>query len=471
MKPNIGIEISEQYLKVVIAKSQPPYPKITDCIVASIAALDDEQIAKKISDILHANKIKPKLTVLSLARNSVTVRNLHLPSHDKKEILQMIDLNVTRIVPYQKDEITFGFRSLGSDEMGYSKIILAIVHSNIIRRQSKILEHAGLFVDKIDLSSYGVWEWVVTSCKNLLNHSDIYLLLDVEHNYVDFIIFSQNAMLFSRSITIGARSIYEDTKLGIIKLLGEVKQSLIMFYNEEINKKPAAVFISGATLSAELNSSIESDLGIPIKVVSTPFSPEILKAKNRSLPQDASLTAVSALTLKNLENRIEFVLPEIQIRKSLREKTREIIILGSLLSYLFMIVCGSFLGKTTAQQNYLAKLEQNYNNVAEEMKGLLNQLGKVKFARIYLEKRRLPLLAFSQIQKSIPEEIALNMVTIDADNTVNIRGQALQLTDVFKFVNTLEKIKYFKDVQAKSTRKKKVKEKDVTEFEIVFSIR
>jgi Tfp pilus assembly PilM family ATPase len=463
------LEISEHYLKVVIAKSQPPHPKITDCIVEPIASLPDDQITKKIADILRANRIRPNYSVLSLGRNLVTVRNLHLPSHDKKEIVQMIDLNVARIVPYRKDEIVFGYKSLGSDEMGYAKIILAIVHSNIIRRQALILERAGILIDKIALSSAGVWEWIASTCRGDMNQTDLYLLLDVETSYVDFIVFSHNTMLFSRSINIGAKSIHEDGLLGVTKLLGEVKQSLIMFYNEEVNKKPVAVFLSGATIKTELSRLIETDLDIPLKIVSPPFTPEIARAKKRELPPDVSVTGVSALSLRDLETRLNFILPEIQVRKSLREKTKEIIIVGSLLIYLFMIGCASFLGKIYEQQAYLARLDHDYGSIEKEMKGLLDQLNKVSFAKSYLEDRRLPLFILSQLQKNIPAEIAVNMVIMEVGKEVSVRGQAMQLSDVFKFVNTLEKIKSFKDVQAKSTRKKKVKDKDLTEFEITFS--
>lgn len=470
MRTSIGVEINEQYLKIAIAKSQGPHPKITDCIVESVSSLTDDQITKKISDILRANRIKPKYSVLSLGRNLVTVRNLHLPSHDKKEIVQMIDLNVARIVPYRKDEIVFGYKSLGSDDMGYAKIILAIVHSNIIRRQALILERAGILIDKIALSSGGIWEWVVGTCRGEINQSDLYLLLDVETNYVDFIVFSHNAMLFSRSINIGAKSIHEDGLLGVTKLLGEVKQSLIMFYNEEINKKPVAVFVSGATIKTELSRLIETDLDIPLKVVNPPFTQEIAKARKREFPPDVSLTGVSALALRDSETRLNFVLPEIQIRKSLREKTREIIVVGSLVIYLFMVACASFLGKIYAQQAYLAKLDHDYGNVEKEMKGLLNQLDKVSFSKAYLESRRIPLYIFVQLQKNIPEEIAVNMITMEGDTEISVRGQAMQLSDVFKFVNTIEKIRIFKNVQTKSTRKKKVKEKDLTEFEINFTV-
>lgn len=466
MRTNAAIEVSERYLKMAIARPQPPHPKLMDCIVEPIDSLPDEQITKKFQDFARSAKIKPGFLTLSLARNLVTVRNLHLPSHEKKEIIQMIDLNMARIVPYKKDEIVFGYRQLGTDDMGYAKVILAIVHNNTVRRHFAILEKAGLLIDKVSLSSCGVWEWAMGSCRPEINPGALYLLLDVEYDYVDFIIFSHNAVLFTRSINIGARSIHEDGQPGITKLLGEVKQLLVMFYNEETSKKPAAVFISGANVKTELNRLIEVELGMPLKIVPNPVTPEILKSKGRALPPDTSVTSVCAMALRDTDSRINFILPEIQIRRSLREKTREIIIIGSIAIYLFMVICGLFLGKISGQQSYLNKLNKDYEESEGGMKDILAQLDKIAFVSAYLGKRGLPLDVFYELETNISSEVVVNAVTIDEKDGVSVRGQAFGLSDVFKFVNALEKVKGFKDVQAKSTRKKKVKDKELTEFEI-----
>jgi len=44
----------------------------------------------------------------------------------------------------------------------------------------------------------------------------------------------------------------------------------------------------------------------------------------------------------------------------------------------------------------------------------------------------------------------------------------VQLADVFRYVSVIEGSKYFKDVSTKYTRSKKVKEKEITDFEISF---
>jgi len=468
MRSHVGIEIGEQYIKMTIAALQGARLKLSDAVVITTLSLTDDQITGKFIDAAKAAKVKPSSLTLSLARNLVTVRNLHLPSQDKKEINQMIDLNIARIVPYKREEITFGSRFLGTDEMGYTKVILAIVNSNVLRRQSKILEKAGLFIDKISLSSYGIWEWVVGNHRPEINQTDLYLLLDIDTLFADFIIFSQNNLLFTRSINMGVSSIREAGELGVTKLLGEVKQSLITFYNEEINKKPVAVFLSGAGIKSELSKVVETELGIPARIVADPFSAEMLKAKGRTAQPDVSLTGVAAMALRDTESRVSFMLPEIQIRKALREKTKDLIILGSLFIYFFTMVMAIFLGKIYNQQSYLNKLNGNYAAVEKDMSDLLTKLSKVDVIKKHLALRRVPLIVFSELQKKMPAELIVTGINMDNQNRIIIRGQATQLSDVFKFVGILDKTEYFKDVETRSTRKKKIKEKDVTEFEISF---
>jgi Tfp pilus assembly protein PilN len=69
-----------------------------------------------------------------------------------------------------------------------------------------------------------------------------------------------------------------------------------------------------------------------------------------------------------------------------------------------------------------------------------------------------------------PENISISSITIDEQDKVSIRGQAMQLSDVFKFISALEQVNYFKSVETKSTRKKKVKDKDLTDFELTFQL-
>ncbi|MCX5712251.1 MAG: pilus assembly protein PilM [Candidatus Omnitrophica bacterium] len=189
MRIPVALEINDKYLKITAAKLIGTHSRVSNYAVEAVSTLTSEQITQLLEATFQKWKMKPSSLILSLSRSLVTVRNLHLPSQDKQEITQMIDLNVARMVPYKRDEILFSYKLLGVDEMGYSKVILAIVKSDSIRKQVKTIENAGYPIDQISLSSYGVADWCYNNFRSGINQTDLYLFLDIDSSFSDFIIF------------------------------------------------------------------------------------------------------------------------------------------------------------------------------------------------------------------------------------------------------------------------------------------
>ncbi|MDD4899800.1 MAG: pilus assembly protein PilM [Candidatus Omnitrophica bacterium] len=462
----VGIEINEHFLKIVTAAPFVKQEQINDCIVKPISGLTDKQITDAIAEVFRDLKLRPSPLVLSVPRNFVTVRNLHLPSEDKNEIAQMLQLHIGRIVPYKKEEVVFNYSLLGHDEMNYMKVLLVIAHNDILKRQMNILQAADLYIDRIDLGSFGAWEWALATQKNEINANDIYLLLDIDSTFTDFIVFNRTHLLFTRSIAVETTAQLQAAQ--VTKLIGEVKQSLVIFHNEEQNKNPAKIFLAGAHVIADLQKTMQGELDIEIKNLAFPFAKAMLDTKKRQIPENVSLTAVSELTLEDTGKRVTFILPEIQIRKSLRDRTRDLTILGALILYFFSALVAFFWGKFYNQQNYLNKLIEQNTKIDKEMGGVLGQYRKTEFVRNYLYHRRLPLAFISELQKITPPQIAMNAITMDESGKVTLRGQGVQLADVFRYVSVVEGSKYFKDVATKYTRSKKVKDKEITDFEVSF---
>jgi len=463
MKPSLSVEISQKYLKMALMRPQASTPEF---IVEAITDLSDREISDLISQAMRRMKLKSVETKISIPRNMVTVKNLHLPSKDPKEIEQMIDLHIGRLVPFKKEEILFGHQFLGIDNSGYADEMLAIVRQDIARRPHRILESAGVSVDKIMLSSYGAWQWMLANCRERLDKNELYLLLDVDWSFADLIIFNTHNLLFSRSIS---AEIGEDglQHTDMAKLINEVKQSLIIFYNEALNKRPATIFISGSEAAQALKGKIESNFDIPVKYVVAPDSgkPPGEEAK-RSVPKNVSLTAISEFAQGENPNRIVFGLPEIQIRKSLKEKMRELVILGTLFIYLLTLTIGFFLGRFYVKQSYLKNLKDQNALVRESVGEILEKAKSIEYTKDILSSRKVPLASLLALQKLIPPKISINYITIEEGDKITMRGQGLGLSDVFEFVSALEKSDYFKGAAAKYTRTKKIKDKEVTDFEI-----
>jgi hypothetical protein len=463
MKPSIALEINEHWLKLVAVNPVNRQPSSLRGLVRSIESFNESQITQTLLESLRELKLKPAPVIISLPRNQVTLRNLHLPSQNTQEINQMVQLNIARIVPYKTEEVVYSYRILGKDDIGYTKIVLAIVHRDAIKKLLNIMDLAGLFIDNIVLSSYGPFQWVSHKYKAEIRPPDLNFIIDLDFNFSDFIVFSGQELLYSHCIAIDSRQLADE--IGIKKLIGEIRQSLVIFHNEEVVKKPYLGFICGAAGNAgTIMRSIEKELEVSVRDACMPLQLGV------QMPKTVSVTSLSQFVLGENDKNLSFILPEIQIRKAFKEKTREIMILGSLAIYFFMALCGIFCGKLYNQQSYLKMLKEKNKVVLQGMEGAADQSRRIDFIKDFLAKRRLPVFLLSQLYDITPDEIAIKYLNVNKDKKVNLRGEASQLSEVFKFVGILEKTKYFKDVQTRSTRKRKLKDKEMTDFELSFGL-
>ncbi len=468
---SLCVEISKSTLKLLLprhAGKKTAGGNQFSCFARPTGVLNDEQITREIVDFLKREKAKAKSAVLCLPRNLVTVRNLYLPTQDQKEIAQMVELHLSRVVPHKKEEIFFSHFFSGINQEGYARVMLAIVQKTFLRKQVKVLESAGLSIERIGLSSYCGWQWAVKNCQAKINNQDLYLLLEVDDNFSDFIIFSRQNILFTCVISIGAAGMKADSENSKNKFLGEIKQSIVVFSNEEAHRKPSRVFVSGAGFASGVVGEIESGLGLPVELVLPPYDTEDHKTKEAF--NLISMNSLAGSSSKNFSETLNFILPEMEIRKSVRDRMKELIIMGALFLYVLTVICMIFLGNLQNRQMYLNHLRQQYQHIAQDASGLSRQQEKLDFIMQELKNRQIPLLVLYQLNRIIPKEANLNFINIDRNNNITLRGQSLDLSDVFKFISEMERTVYFKDIQTKYTRKKRWRNKEVTEFELTLKV-
>jgi Tfp pilus assembly PilM family ATPase/Tfp pilus assembly protein PilN len=465
----LSLEIAKNWLKLAVGKPKRKSFQLLNCVLKDTASLAEDEISLLITRILKEWKIKVKSVVVSIPRNLITLRNLHLPSQVKEEISQMIELHIGRIVPYPREEIVCGYFFGGIDDIGYARVILGILHRDIVNRQIKILEKANLFIDTFVLSSYNVWRGVVSIKSPLIHPGEIYVALDVDYSFTDFIIFSKEELLFSRSINLEATKLFNQQE-AVTKLIGEVRQSLVIFQNEEVNKRPIKIFLSGAGPNIKgLDAALRKELEIDVEVMSQDYLKNIRGVQVESY-RSFSFTSIVDLMWDRSEKRLCFVIPELEIRKQLREKTKEFILLGSLFVYLLSLLGGIFATRIYYHRKYLDNLRQEFEMIKSEVQDLEEKWSKVKFVKEQLRERRVPFFLVYKLEEVLPQEIIINFIRLDDKNKVTVKGLALQLSDVFNFVGILEDVAYFHDVETKSTTKRSVEGREVTEFEIVFRI-
>ncbi|MBI5872835.1 MAG: pilus assembly protein PilM [Candidatus Omnitrophica bacterium] len=470
MNATVVLEIGNPWLKMAVFRSVigTYYLKSLSCVNA--AAFSEDDTAKAILDFIRDLKVKkPQNTIVSFPRNTVTLRNLRIPSANPNEVDDMIKLHVGRQVPYAKEEIVSGYRIIGRDTMGYSKVMLAIVHRESIRKVFRILEKAGLYTDRVELGSDGILSWLCRATKATdLKVPEAFIILDIDSGFTDFVVSTTENILFSRVIALGSDQLNDESKWQ--KFIGEMKQTIVISQGEEVMQKPSKVFISGAVDKLKaLASKIELEFNLPAQVVdpltNLPLAKEVEKAPE-DIFQKASLSALLGLGLDTLKKKINFVLPEAQIRKTLRERSRDMIFLASAIMYFILIVCGIYLEKMHNREAHLGLLTARYEKIAKEADGLNEKVERLKRIKAKLDTRSSALNYLYEISKLMPPEIVILNIAFQKDDKLSLKGRTLEMSDVFKFITVLEGSPLFKEVSTRYTTRKKVKEKDMIEFEL-----
>jgi hypothetical protein len=459
MKTPLIIEINDHWLKLAAVKSF-----LTGGRRISVRARpleDPAQAAGLLAQMLRDEKIKPCPVTLCVSRSQGMFWNLSLPSDDPEEIRQMVELNVARIVPDKREQVIHNYTVTGKNEQGFSLVTLAVMLRDLITRQITAAESAGLQVEEIVLGTFGVFSMVSNRFRHEIEPSATDLILDIDSHSVDLIIFSGSRLRSSRSINIGSEQLGDE--MNMRKLVGEIRQAIVMFHSQEGGQKPARMYVSGARAKSEgIMAMASSELGIEVK-------PAFLAMEG--LPENVSLSAaVEFLGGAGQSAGMSFEVPEIEVRRSLRQKTRELMVTGALVFYLCVALAATVWCRHYLYQRYEASLSKRIAALTRSLGDVAVQHEQQEFIAQKLAERRLPLAFLGYLIKALPQEIAVKYVGLDKDGNVVLKGEAQELSDIFKFVSTLEKADSCKDVKTKSTRKRKVREKEITDFELNFTL-
>ncbi len=471
MNTMLVLEIGNPWLKLAVFRSAFGAFYLKGAATIDIVNASEDAIAQSVAEFLKDLKVrKPQAIIVSFSRNAVTLRNLRIPSASPAEIDDMIKLHVGRQVPYAKEEIVNGYRVIGKDTMGYSKVMLAIVHRESIRKIFRILEKANLYTERIELSSDGVLSWLAKAGKSQeLKGQEAFIILDVDSAFTDFVVSTFENILFSRVIASGSDQLADEAKWP--KFLGEMKQTLVISQGEEILQKPSKVYLGGAVGKLKgLAQKIEIEFNLPVEVVEPlagmPAAKEMLR-RPVDLLEHVSFSPLLGLGLDAGKKKINFVLPEAQIRRQLKERSRDMILFASLLMYLLLIICGLFLEKMRNKQAYLDLLKASYGETEAQSEELHQKVERVKRIKAKLDTKASAINHLYEVAKLLPSEIVIININFAKDEKLTIKGRAQEMSDVFKFITTLESSLFFKDVQTRYTTRKKISGRDINEFELV----
>lgn len=455
MRTKVVIELAEQWLKVSIGR------KIA---VESLANPDPSIITSSLAQILKQNNCGKNLEVLVvLNRNKITVRRVDLPSQDPKEIEQMLGLYLMRQIPYHKEEVCWAYQNLGFDGISNSHIVLAVALKNVFKNIISSFTPANIIPESILMSSQGLLHYVADVIKDKTNLTGSYMILDIDANYSDLVLVHNHKLGSSVVIPQGAMQLKDEQEKD--KFVSELKQSIVALNNEIPDARCERIFLTGASATqlVLIEGALVKDFNLKAQYISSKEYDSFVLGGQK----DISLSAVMGFSSCVDKDDIKFVVPELQIKKEMKSKLQQLLILGAVLVYILISLSGIALTRLIQQQFYASSLKAKVIALGKDAKELDDVTNKLKIARQYVDPKASVLSALYELNRLCPESITITNYNWEWQKNFSFRGYAQQIPDILDFTTALSNSEAFKGAQNRYTRRRKVKDKDVVDFEIV----
>jgi len=472
------VEIGNDWLKVAQKDHSQSAKAIKKISLTKLADIKDNVsiVLEHIFKDLHIGK---EPVIMYIPRHLVTARNLELPSTDPKEIDDMINLQIGKQTPYSKEEIISGYKINPSSREGYAKVLLVIVQRSLVTERVDTLRKAGIAIKTVAVSSEGVYNWFNNAYASQLDlakmEEELLLDLDIDSNYSDLIAVSKDCLAFTKSIFIGANHLMDDPPPGgwRDKFIEELTRSLERYQSDERGVKIKKMFLSGAARNIkDLDSALSAKLGIPVeytdptKGVEGKCDRSVIDSQSSN---HVSITPLVGMALSGKDPSIDLTPLELRIKKIVDAKRQELMVTGVLIAAIITMASLLVLVRIQVKNTYRASLKSAIARVESDSIKVEKMRSAVDLIRSRMDTKDSCITVLAELYRITPREIYFTNVDIDEGRRLVLRGRGGKMSDVFKYVTTLENSVLFENVKTTYTTTKKEDETEYAEFEIVCS--
>lgn len=397
----------------------------------------------KLKEVFQKEGLYKTKVTCCIFRHEVGVRFFNFPSHDRKEIARMVDYEATELLPLKPEETTTRYLILNSQKNGYSDVLVVVTHRMEVAKLIQKFQDSAVEIDTLSLSSLAILNCVrysnTTKENSILEKN--FLVVYLEDGIVEIIIAKKGIMVFSRGFLISdAKNFYQ-------VLIGEIRHSMEAFFNSTKESKLERIIVGGAdSTSKEIEEMFKKHFDIPITV-----EKNVDIAYGLALSDDRELNLLSD----------EFI-----EKRTAKRLKRKLLISSLLVVANIFLVAAIFLVSLNNKQAYLKALEKELNRLKPEAQATQNKIQKLRMIQTQLTSQLLILDAITDLINVTSDGTTLNMLSLNEEGVMVVRGQTKTLGDVLDFVSAIEKSPYFMKSHLNYSSRRKTKNEELIDFEI-----
>jgi Tfp pilus assembly PilM family ATPase/Tfp pilus assembly protein PilN len=460
-----ALEFGAEWLKLAQVQVGPRGKRLVKLTARPVAGPEDTPGI--LAALLKEGLTSTSAIVVSIPRNLVTARNLQLPTIDRHELEEMVGLQAAKQTPYSKEQIIADHQVLKISPQGYTDVLLITTHRSVSNRCLKLLDDCGVKPVGIRLSSHGVlrsWQLMRDAVGDA--EPGPVAVLDVDTNFSDFLVIRNGVLTFTKPLSIGPAKLLSETE----KFGEEIQRAVDLYESERIGPPITRLVITGAEIDLpRLTRRLAETLRLPVQRVSlveriagAREALELHPAQRGSV----SLAAVLGLAWDAEAARVDLTPQEIRIREALEHKGRAIMVMG-ILGVSILTALGALVSQHVyVKKQYLEQLDREIARTQEAAGDVEVVKRRLKIIRQIERLENSSLDILSVLHRATPPQIHLKAIAFDAGGQVVLKGATENMSTVFEFVSTLEKLPNFHEVKAKHATRSSQNGVDEVDFEI-----
>jgi len=432
-----------------------------------------EEASKALKSLLVSFDRKASV-ICAIPASVATAKNIEVPSSDPEEIKSIINLQASRHTPYSREEVLISYINLGVNTVNNTRLLLVIVHRDMVKERIALLEKSGLAVDRIIFVPEAQARYY-SKALNLKKEAPPLGIIDFSLNSTSYIVVSRGTLLFERNVPIGIKAIMQGADTAA-KLQEEIKKSMEAFTQEDGNEAPKSYVVTAKNEAVDnILPALKEGLNIEFQV--NAFSNFVkgsgaVRKKLQGDFGDDSFLDVIAPAMSTNKCEVNLMPEEMILKKTVDLQSKEASKSGVAAIVIMLLVGVMIMSNIYFKDTFLNKnLREKYASQKAQVKALEAQMSKAKLVREYIKGRMLSLDIVHELYTITPNTVYLSNITVDDEGTVTIDGIADSMSLVYSFVKSFDDSTMFKGAKIKSTSTKKDNGKDVASFEIEFKLR
>lgn len=460
-----AVEMDDMYLKMAHGTRSGGRTTISKVRTLYGRTLSDEEISSSISQFFQDVKFSRGEIISVIPSRFGIYKNVEIPSVDKEEIRQIVDLQAGAHTPYPKNEIIIEHIDVGVFHERYTKILLVIFKKDIVTKRYDVIKKAGYKVGRAVLASEPEAKVFFDAIPNKVSRETV-AMVDVDAGFSNFTVINEGKAIYMRSIPSGTKELSERKQEGLSAFSEEIKRSLESYQANNINDAPVKIFFIGKKdIVGELVRNCGS-LGLGpeaemFDVFSVPSMPDAGKIEGSG---EVSVLSVAAPVIDSGKDYIDLTPEDIRIRREIKKKSKEALKAGVLATTTLLLFCVALLSNLMLKNMYMNKLETSYTSENEEVLKLNEVIDSTSRIKKFIAGKGAGLSGMALLFKAMPDEVFLTSIDFRDGDTFTFTGTADSMSRVFSLVTELENSKIFRDVQVDFTRSRSQRGIEVADF-------